>query len=39
MRAENFLTELLLTLILGLLMINLAYHARRLLRRRRHRRR
>jgi|GEM_PF-5283277 hypothetical protein len=32
MRATEYLIELLLTLILGLILINLAYHARRLAR-------
>ncbi len=34
MKATEYLIDLLLTLILGLILINLAYHARRLLRKR-----
>jgi hypothetical protein len=33
MKAAEYLIELFLTLILGLVLINIAYHARRLLRR------
>ena len=33
MKTADFMTQLLLTLIAGLLLINLAYHTRRLIRR------